>query len=165
MDVEDDEQGTVRKRGGKRRWLIAAGAAVVAVGVVLAQSGPQGIAAPRTYHTAAHGTAPSGAAAKGAQAPAGTVPAADFDGDGHPDLAMGALGDVENGRGGGSIAVAYGSGRGTGLARCQYLTQNDAGIPGEARGEAFFGTDVVARDFDGAGTPTSPPPSSTGNRA
>lgn len=140
--------------------MIAGGAAVVAVvvavGVVLAQSGPQGIPAPRTCHTAAHGTAPSsapakGAPAKGAPAPAGTAPAADFDGDGHPDLAMGALGDVENGRGGGSIAVAYGSGHGTGLARCQYLTQNDAGIPGEARDEAFFGTDVVARDFDGDG--------------
>lgn len=140
----------MRKRGGKRRWVIAGGAAivtvVVAVGAVLAQSGPQGIAAPRTCHTAAHGTAPSGAPEKGAQAPAGTAPAADFDGDGHPDLAMGALGDVENGSGGGSIAVAYGSGDGTGLARCQYLTQNDAGIPGEARYEAFFGTDVVARD-------------------
>ncbi|MFF1357291.1 FG-GAP repeat domain-containing protein [Streptomyces sp. NPDC058297] len=155
MDVEEEEPVAVQKRGGRRRWVIAGGAAVVgvvvAVGGVLAQSGPQGIAAPRACHTAVHGTAPSGAPAKGAQAPASTAPAADFDDDGHPDLAMGALGDVENGSGGGSIAVAYGSGNGTGLARCQYLTQNDAGIPGEARDEAFFGTDVVARDFDGDG--------------
>ncbi|MFC5787523.1 FG-GAP repeat domain-containing protein [Streptomyces aureus] len=154
MDVGDDEQGAVRQRGGKRWWVIAGAAAValvVAVAVVAAQSGPQGIAAPRTCHTAVHGTAPSGAPAKGAQAPAGTAPAADFDGDGHPDLAMGALGDVENASGGGSIAVAYGSGDGTGLARCQYLTQNDAGIPGKAYYEGFFGSDVVARDFDGDG--------------
>ncbi|AGP61506.1 hypothetical protein M271_50755 [Streptomyces rapamycinicus NRRL 5491] len=145
----------MRKRGGKRLWMIAGGAAVAAVavtvGVVLAQSGPQDIAAPRACHTAAHGTAPSGARAKGTQAPAGTAPAADFDGDGHPDLAMGALGDVDNASAGGSIAVAYGSGEGTGLARCQYLTQNDAGIPGEARYEAYFGSDAVARDFDGDG--------------
>lgn len=129
MDVEDEGQGAARKRGGKRRWVIAGGAAAVAfvaaVGVVLARSGPQDIAAPRTCHTAAHGTAPSGAPAKGAGTPAGTAPAADFDGDGHPDLALGALGDVENAGAGGSIAVAYGSGDGTGLARCQYLTQND----------------------------------------
>lgn len=155
MDVEEDEQGAERKRGGRRRWVIAAGAAVaavaVAVGVVSARSGPQSIAAPRTCHTAAHGTAPSGAPAKGDRAPAGTAPAADFDGDGHPDLAMGALGDVENGSAGGSIAVAYGSGDGTGLARCQYLTQNDAAIPGKANYEAYFGTDVVARDLDGDG--------------
>ncbi|MFF2205579.1 FG-GAP repeat domain-containing protein [Streptomyces sp. NPDC058145] len=135
--------------------MIAGGApvvaVVVAVEVVLGQSGRHGIAAPRTCHTVVHGSAPSDVPAKGAQVPAGAAPAADFDGDGHPDLAMGALGDVENASGGGSIAVAYGSGDGTGLARCQYLTQNEAGIPGKARYEAFFGTDVVARDFDGDG--------------
>ena len=155
MDVENDEQSAVRKRGGRRRWVIAGGAALVVVavaaGVVLARSGPQDIAAPRTCHTAAHGTAPSGPPAKGAKAPAGTAPVADFDGDGHPDLAMGALGDVEDGDAAGSIAVAYGSGEGTGLARCQYLTQNDAGIPGKAHYEAFFGSSVVARDLDGDG--------------
>ncbi|MFJ9175102.1 VCBS repeat-containing protein [Streptomyces sp. NPDC102360] len=155
MDVEDDEQGAARKRGGRRRWVIASGAAVVAVAVavavVLVRSGAEAIAAPGTCHTSAHGTAPSGASAKGARAPAGTAPAADFDGDGHPDLAMGALGDVENADSGGSIAVAYGSGDGTGLARCQYLTQNDAGIPGKANYEAFFGSWVAARDFDGDG--------------
>ncbi|WP_333745301.1 FG-GAP-like repeat-containing protein, partial [Streptomyces ardesiacus] len=45
----------------------------------------------------------------------------------------------------------YGAGEGTAVARCQYLTQDDAGIPGNNRDEAFFGTDVVARDFDGDG--------------
>ncbi|RAJ82530.1 MULTISPECIES: VCBS repeat-containing protein [unclassified Streptomyces] len=154
MDVEQDEPKAERKRGGTRRWMIAAGAAVAAVavagGVVLARSGAPGIAAPGTCHTTAHGTAPSAAPATSGRAPAGTAPAADFDGDGHPDLAMGALGDVEN-AGGGSIAVAYGSGDGTGLARCQHLTQNDAAIPGKADYEAYFGSWVAARDFDGDG--------------
>ncbi|MFG2594923.1 VCBS repeat-containing protein [Streptomyces sp. NPDC048462] len=155
MNVEDDELGAGRKRGGKRRWAIGAGAVVaaaaVAIGVVAARSGSPDIAAPHTCHTAVHGTAPAGAPAKDARAPRGSAPAADFDGDGHPDLAMGALGDVENAAGGGSIAVAYGSGDGTALARCQYLTQNDAAIPGKADYEAYFGTDVVARDLDGDG--------------
>lgn len=142
----------MRKRGSKRRWVIGGGAAVaavaIAVAVVLARSGPQSIATPGTCHTAAHGSPPTGAPASHAPAPAGTAPAADFDGDGHPDLAMGALGDVANASAGGSIAVAYGSGDGTGLARCQYLTQNDAAIPGKANYEAFFGSSVAARDFD-----------------
>lgn len=145
----------MRRRGGKRRWVLAGGAAVVAVvvaiGVVLALSGSESIAAPRSCHTTAHGAAPAGAPARAAKAPAGTAPAADFDGDGHPDVAMGAMGDVENGDSGGSIAVAYGSGDGTGLARCQYLTQNDGAIPGKADYEAFFGSFVVARDLDGDG--------------
>ncbi len=55
------------------------------------------------------------------------------------------------GAGGGSVEVAYGVGDGTGVGRCQYLTQDDAGIPGKNRDEAFFRSDVVARDFDGDG--------------
>ncbi|MFI7387238.1 VCBS repeat-containing protein [Streptomyces sp. NPDC049813] len=147
--------------------MIAGGAVLVAVALVIAvlvaRSGDEALAAPRPCHTALHGTAPSGPPAPGtkpqaekardAHASAGTapVPAADFDGDGHPDLAMGALGDVANADAGGSIAVAYGSGDGTGVARCQYLTQNDAGMPGKADYEAYFGSDVVARDLDGDG--------------
>lgn len=76
---------------------------------------------------------------------------ADFDGDGNPDLAFGSGGSVEGGSGGGSIEVAYGTGDGTRVGRCQYLTQDDPGIPGNNRDEAFFGTDVVARDLDGDG--------------
>ncbi|WP_189855022.1 FG-GAP repeat domain-containing protein [Streptomyces poonensis] len=153
MGDRGDEQKPVRGRGRRLRWAIAGGAAAltpaVVAGVVVARGGAETITAPHTCRTSAHGTAPAGGpAAKGGAAPAGVAPAADFDGDGHPDLAMGSLGDVENGSGGGSIEVAYGSGDGTGLARCQYLTQNDAGIPGKGRDEAFFGTDVTARDFD-----------------
>lgn len=127
--------------------MIGGGAAVVALavaaGMVIADGGPGDIAAP--YECGAGGV--HGAKAS-APAPNG---AADFDGDGHPDLALGSGGSVANGAGGGSVEVAYGAGDGTRIARCQYLTQDDPGIPGANRDEAFFGTDVVARDFDGDG--------------
>ncbi|WP_161166060.1 FG-GAP and VCBS repeat-containing protein [Streptomyces sp. SID5910] len=126
--------------------MIGGGAAVVAlavaVGVVVADDAPDPIASPRGCGTGAHGTAAAANASKGA---------ADFDGDGHPDLAFGSMGSVPGGSGGGSIEVAYGTGAGTGIGRCQYLTQDDAGIPGKNRDEAYFGTDVVARDLDGDG--------------
>ncbi|MGC9439018.1 hypothetical protein [Streptomyces sp. WG5] len=84
-----------------------------------ANSEPADIAAPYACRTPVHGTA---APASGRPAPEG---AADFDGDGHSDLAFGSRGSVN----GGSIEVAYGAGDGTGVGRCQYLTQDDAGIP------------------------------------
>ncbi|MET7319228.1 FG-GAP-like repeat-containing protein [Streptomyces sp. NPDC005549] len=145
MDGSGDQVEAVsRRRGGKRPWVIGGGAAVVALavaaGVVIADGGPVDIAAP--YGCGARGTAAS------APVPDGV---ADFDGDGHPDLALGSMGSVADGAGGGSIEVAYGAGDGTGIARCQYLTQDDPGIPGGNRDEAFFGTDVVARDLDGDG--------------
>ncbi|MFJ7768955.1 FG-GAP-like repeat-containing protein [Streptomyces sp. NPDC097107] len=110
---------------------------------MIANDEPADIAAPRSCGTGAHGTA---APASGRPASEG---AADFDGDGHPDLAFGSMGSVAGGSG--SVEVAYGAGDGTGIGRCQYLTQDDAGIPGKNRDEAFFGSDVVAGDFDGDG--------------
>ncbi|MFF9493908.1 FG-GAP-like repeat-containing protein [Streptomyces flaveolus] len=146
MDGSGDRAEEPRRRVGKRAWVIGGGAAVVAlavaVGVVVAGDEPAGVASPRGCGTGAHGTAAAAPAPEGA---------ADFDGDGHPDLAFGSTGSVEGGSGGGSIEVAYGTGAGTGIGRCQYLTQDDAGIPGKNRDEAFFGTDVAARDFDGDG--------------
>ncbi len=146
MDGSGDRAEEPGRRVGKRAWVMGGGAAVVAlavaVGVVVAGDEPAGVASPRGCGTGAHGTAAAAPAPEGA---------ADFDGDGHPDLAFGSTGSVEGGSGGGSIEVAYGTGAGTGIGRCQYLTQDDAGIPGKNRDEAFFGTDVVARDFDGDG--------------
>ncbi|MEV5549539.1 FG-GAP and VCBS repeat-containing protein [Streptomyces sp. NPDC052309] len=147
------EQGRrPRRRFGRRSRAVGPAAAVavlaVVAGVLVADDGPARIAAPHGCRTTAHGTAPAARPASDRPAPAGAVPAADFDGDGHADLAFGSQGDVRGGYGGGSIEVAYGTGDGTGLGRCQYLTQDDPGIPGKNRHEAFFGTDVVARDFD-----------------
>ncbi|MZE73788.1 VCBS repeat-containing protein [Streptomyces sp. SID5789] len=172
MDGSDDQDGTPRRRVGRRTWLIGGVAGAVAVGVVvgvLVVGGePAGVAAPYACRTSGEGAAPATAAASGRPAsestapatkrpapkdtaPKDTVPPADFDGDGNPDLALGSGGSVEGGSGGGSIEVAYGAGDGTRVGRCQYLTQDDPGIPGNNRDEAFFGTDVVARDFDGDG--------------
>ncbi|MFE0418782.1 FG-GAP-like repeat-containing protein [Streptomyces tendae] len=153
MDGSGDQaEAASRRWGGKRAWVVGGGAvavaSVVAAGLVVADGGPAAIAAPYGCGTGGvHGTA-SAAPASDRPAPEGV---ADFDGDGHPDLALGSMGDVPGGYGGGSIEVAYGAGDGTGIARCQYLTQDDAGIPGDNRDEAFFGTDVEARDFDGDG--------------
>ncbi|MFD5311863.1 FG-GAP-like repeat-containing protein [Streptomyces sp. ESR1.13] len=147
MDGSDDQAAARQRRFGGRGRLVGGGAAVVALvvaaGFVVAGGGADGIASPY-----ACGTGGARGTAAGAHAPEG---AADFDGDGHPDLALGSMGSVEGGAGGGSIEVVYGAGEGTAVARCQYLTQDDAGIPGNNRDEAFFGTDVVARDFDGDG--------------
>ncbi|MDT0613757.1 VCBS repeat-containing protein [Streptomyces lancefieldiae] len=152
MDGSGDQVAGPRRRVGKRAWAIGGGAAVVAlavvVGAVVADDEPSDITASHACRTSVHGGAPATRPGPDRSAPPGTAPAADFDGDGHPDLAFGSLGSVKNGSGGGSIEVAYGSGDGTGLDRCQYLTQDDPAIPGKNRDEAFFGTDVVARDFD-----------------
>ncbi|WP_240330457.1 FG-GAP repeat protein [Streptomyces sp. CB09001] len=123
-------------------------ALAVAAGLVIADDGPAGIASPYDCGTGGgHGTA---TAAPGSDRPA-SEGTADFDGDGHPDLVLGGPADVEGAVGGGSIEVVYGAGEGAGTARCQFLTQDDAGIPGKSDYEAFFGAETVARDFDGDG--------------
>ncbi|MFI5690138.1 FG-GAP and VCBS repeat-containing protein [Streptomyces sp. NPDC051636] len=61
---------------------------------------------------------------------------------------MSGSGDVGDTYVAGNIAVAYGSGDGTGPGRCQLLTQADPAVPGEANEEAEFGSEAVARDFD-----------------
>ncbi|MGW5006356.1 FG-GAP and VCBS repeat-containing protein [Streptomyces parvulus] len=172
MDGSDDQAEVRRRRIGGRTWGIGAGAVGVALAVVAGAlvlgGGPEGVAepyacrAPAVKGASASGRpAPQGSgSASGRPAPESTPPApdrtaseghADFDGDGNPDLALGSGGSVEGGSGGGSIEVAYGTGDGTRIGRCQYLTQDDPGIPGNNRDEAFFGTDVVARDLDGDG--------------
>ncbi|MFC0497576.1 FG-GAP repeat domain-containing protein [Streptomyces mutabilis] len=147
MDGSGGRGGGARRRVGEREWFVVGGAALVALaavtGAVIAGDSATDVTAPHDCRTSVHGTAPV------TQRPASeTTPAADFDGDGHPDLAFGSQGDVEGGAGGGSIEVAYGEGDGTGPTRCQHLTQDDPGIPGKNRDESFFGSDVVARDLD-----------------
>ncbi|WP_235216398.1 VCBS repeat-containing protein [Streptomyces toyocaensis] len=138
---------------GKRLGMIGGGAAVAAVSVVagtLLAGGESGsIAAPHACRTAAHGAAPQTGPAADRPVRTGAAPAADFDGDGHPDIALaGPAGDVGDSALAGIVAVAYGTSTGTDLGRCQRLTQGDPLIPGKPRGEAFFGFDTVARDFD-----------------
>ncbi|MFF3248747.1 VCBS repeat-containing protein [Streptomyces sp. NPDC002870] len=151
----------MRRRISNRQRMIA-GVAVIAVAAVIAPvawsvvgDAPRHVAAPKKCRTVTHGTAPGPAphpARKtAAKAPAVNAPPADFDNDGHPDLALSGGGDVDLNWIAGSVEVAYGSGDGTGVGRCQYLTQADAGIPGEARDEAEFGFETVARDFDDDG--------------
>lgn len=82
----------------------AAGAGLVAsavlAGAVIAADPETGLAAPHACRTSVHGSAP--ASQRPATGPA-AASAADFDGDGHPDLAFGSQGDVAGGAGGGSI--------------------------------------------------------------
>jgi hypothetical protein len=77
---------------------------------------------------------------------------ADFDGDGHTDLAAASPGgDLDGKSQAGHVAVTYGSARDEGSVRCQSVTQDDDGVPGEVREEAAFGADAQARDFDDDG--------------
>lgn len=94
--------------------MVGGGAALVALavaaGLVIADDGSAGIAAPYGCGTGggAHGTAAT-SSAPDRPAPDG---AADFDGDGRPDLALGSMGDVPGGYGGGVSRSR--TGRGTG---------------------------------------------------
>ncbi|MCV2464978.1 VCBS repeat-containing protein, partial [Streptomyces sp. ICN988] len=98
MDGSGDRVEASRRRLGRRSWVVGGGAVVVALavaaGVVIADEEPARIAAP-------YGCGTGGAHAP-AKAPQGAV---DFDGDGRPDLALGSMGSVEGGAGGGSIEV------------------------------------------------------------
>ncbi|MCH6163426.1 FG-GAP and VCBS repeat-containing protein [Streptomyces marispadix] len=77
---------------------------------------------------------------------------ADFDGDGHTDLAAaGPGGDLHGKRLAGHVAVTYGSRGDERSVRCQLITQDDDGVPGEIEEEAAFGAEAHARDFDGDG--------------
>ncbi|QKV96045.1 VCBS repeat-containing protein [Streptomyces sp. NA02950] len=139
----------------KRTTWIGVTVVAVAAATLTACSGPGdggSMAAPRKCHSAGTPAAPRhGDPAAGSGTPtrsSGTPPQADFDGDGHADLAMSGSGDVGDTYVAGNIAVAYGSGDGTGAGRCQLLTQADPAVPGEAHQEAEFGIESVARDFD-----------------
>ncbi|WP_070019631.1 FG-GAP and VCBS repeat-containing protein [Streptomyces nanshensis] len=76
---------------------------------------------------------------------------ADFDGDGHTDVAVGSPGgDLKGKEQAGYVAVTYGSGEKTSV-RCELVTQDDEGVPGEVREEGAFGAEATARDFDDDG--------------
>ncbi|XVV35753.1 hypothetical protein ACQPXT_18390 [Streptomyces sp. CA-100214] len=181
MDGSDDQNGTPRRRVGRRTWLIRGAAGAVAVGVVvgvLVVGGePAGVAAPYACRVSGEGAASATATASGRPAsdgtapgterPArkGTVPPADFDGDGNPDLALGSGGSVEGGSGGGSIEVAYGTGTGRGSGAASTSRRTTPGYPATTATRRSSGRTWWRGTSTGTGTPTSRPPSSTGSRA
>jgi FG-GAP repeat len=78
--------------------------------------------------------------------------AADFNGDGFADLAVGVPGEdvgaIENA---GSVNVIYGGPAGLSATGNQLWHQDVAGIEGEAESGDWFGSALVAGDFDGDG--------------
>lgn len=77
---------------------------------------------------------------------------ADFDGDGHADLATGSpKGDLKGKAAAGHVTVTYGADAEETSLRCQLLTQDDEGVPGEVAENALFGGEPHARDFDDDG--------------
>jgi hypothetical protein len=61
------------------------------------------------------------------------------------------MGDLDGKRHAGHVAVTYGSGSEDASVRCQLITQDDEGVPGEVREESAFGAEATARDFDDDG--------------
>ncbi|MEV6196217.1 FG-GAP-like repeat-containing protein [Streptomyces sp. NPDC051920] len=92
-------------------------------------------------------------ASSGAPTAAAPEPArADFDGDGYPDVAIGAPGGTVNGHAGaGYFTVVYGMGQGPDGVKRQVISQNRYGIPGTAETGDRFGSDLTAADLDGDG--------------
>ena len=79
------------------------------------------------------------------------VAAADFDGDGFPDLAVGVPGeDIGGENAAGAVQVLYGSRSGV-TARDNLWHQDDRDIVANAGARNFFGADVAGGDFDGDG--------------
>ncbi|MFI0960430.1 FG-GAP-like repeat-containing protein [Streptomyces sp. NPDC021080] len=92
-----------------------------------------------------------GNASAGAAAVTGPVHA-DFDGDGYPDVAIGAPGGTVDGHAGaGYFTVVYGMGHGPDGVKRQVISQNRYGIPGTAEAGDGFGSDLTAADLDGDG--------------
>src|SRR5207247_2231200 len=82
----------------------------------------------------------------------GPPPAGDFNGDGFPDLAVGAPGeDVGSAAHAGVVHVVYGSGSGLTGAGHQTWTQDDVGGSEFAQAGNKFGSAVTAGDFNGDG--------------
>src|SRR3712207_2310794 len=75
--------------------------------------------------------------------------AADFDGDGRVDVALGAPGEaVGRAREAGAVQVVYGSSDGLTLNRKQLVLQGSAGVPDTSEAGDRFGAAVAAGDFD-----------------
>ncbi|MFD6417616.1 FG-GAP-like repeat-containing protein [Streptomyces sp. NPDC060194] len=96
---------------------------------------------------------PAVTAAAAAPAPDATAaPPADFNGDGHPDLAIGApLGKVGGRSYAGYVGVVYGSAKGLDTTKRQIISQDTAGVPGTPESRDYFGDRLTTGDLDGDG--------------
>jgi len=122
-----------------RRLALAAAVAVVSAAV-----SPAAVA-----HAAPGGTAHAATARAGAAA--GT-PVADFNGDGHADLAVGSPDGTAGGiAGAGYVSVVYGAAGGAHPATHYLFGQDSPGIPGASEAGDHFGGTVVPVDLDGDG--------------
>jgi hypothetical protein len=73
----------------------------------------------------------------------------DFNGDGYRDVAIAAPAATVNGKAwAGQVAVVYGTASGLNPAKRQVVSQNTAGIPGEAESYDQFGDQVAAADLN-----------------
>jgi FG-GAP repeat len=91
------------------------------------------------------GTAKAGMEFGGALAPG------DFNGDGYPDLAIGARLDSIGGKLAGSVTVLYGSAAGLTAIGSQLWSQDNFGVAGSPEDGDLFGWSLAAGDFDGDG--------------
>ena len=79
-------------------------------------------------------------------------PSADFDGDGHADLALGApMDSVHRHDAAGAVNVLYGAAGGLTADRDEQFTEATAGVPGTPERGDRFGASLAAGDFDGDG--------------
>jgi hypothetical protein len=80
-----------------------------------------------------------------------TLAAADFNGDGRDDLAVGVLEKVAGFEEAGAVHVVYGSKKGLTGKKDQVWTQNAKGVEGQAELGEAFGATLAAGDADGDG--------------
>jgi FG-GAP repeat len=73
-----------------------------------------------------------------------SVSVGDFNGDGHADVAAGALEGIGSVIHAGSVTVIYGASTGLVSTKAQAWSQNSAGIAGSAERNDFFGSAVYA---------------------
>jgi hypothetical protein len=73
----------------------------------------------------------------------------DFNGDGHPDLALGnPFGTVSGHKTAGFVTIVYGSSSGLNTSKKQILSQDSSGVPGTAEAADHFGFSLTSLDLD-----------------